>query len=179
MNVTQIKSNIIEFEYKQDHNDKNYGSCLWARFYFNLDKGELLINSDRGNYAHAWPETDQQFIELMAHVTHYYFLEKLYGEPKEFDYEKTKKDIFDTYDSERDKKALTYIFKSMDETIPLTANEFILSFDNEKYLYDWDATFDDTYVFECIRYKYSADIIKICEIFETYIQPELKKLLEV
>ena len=46
--VTEIQPNIVALEYRQEQSDKDYGSCLWARFYFNLDRYELTIVSDCG-----------------------------------------------------------------------------------------------------------------------------------
>ena len=38
MTVKEINPNILTLEYRQEKTDKDYGSCLWARFMFNLDR---------------------------------------------------------------------------------------------------------------------------------------------
>lgn len=71
MTVKEIPVNIRCLEYRQDKADTDYGSCLYARFYLNLDKYELNIISDVGNYAYQWVATPEHesFLELMARIT--------------------------------------------------------------------------------------------------------------
>lgn len=57
MTVKEIVPNILCLEYRQDREDKDYGTCLWARFMFNLDRYEMTITSDCGNYGYKWCET--------------------------------------------------------------------------------------------------------------------------
>ena len=47
MTVKEIPVNIRCLEYRQDKTDMDYGSCLYARFYFNLDK--IKYNSEAIN----------------------------------------------------------------------------------------------------------------------------------
>ena len=78
MTVKEIKPEIVVLEYRQDKDDEDYGSCLWARFYFNLDKYELFVLSDCGNYGYKWCETlgSESFLELMARIGEDYLLWK-------------------------------------------------------------------------------------------------------
>ena len=106
MTVKEIPVNIRCLEYRQERDDMDYVSCLYARFYFNLDKYELNIISDCGNYGYQWcatPETES-FLHLMARITDGYLLGKLCGSPKEFDYEATKEHFYDYADEDEDKK---------------------------------------------------------------------------
>lgn len=54
MTVKEINPRILTLEYRQEKGDEGYGSCLWARFMFNLDRYELSITSDCGNYGYKW-----------------------------------------------------------------------------------------------------------------------------
>lgn len=92
MTVNIVKPNMLCLEYRQEKEDKDYGSCLWARFTFNLDRYELTITSDCGNYGYKWVETpkSESFLELMVRCDEVYILDKIYGSPDVFDYEETK-----------------------------------------------------------------------------------------
>ena len=81
MTVNIVKPNMLCLEYRQEKEDKDYGSCLWARFTFNLDRYELTITSDCGNYGYKWVETpkSESFLELMARCDEGYILDKIYG----------------------------------------------------------------------------------------------------
>ena len=70
MKVETINPRILVLEYRQEKGDKDYGSCLWADFYFNLDKYDLTILSDVGNYGYAyWSVTpSESFLELMTRI---------------------------------------------------------------------------------------------------------------
>lgn len=41
---------IMTVSFRQTRDDKDYGSCLWARFNFDLKHYHLSIESDCGNY---------------------------------------------------------------------------------------------------------------------------------
>ena len=56
MNITQIQPRMLILEYRQEESDPDYGYCTWARFTFNLDKYELSISSECGNYGYKWSE---------------------------------------------------------------------------------------------------------------------------
>lgn len=63
--VKEINPNIFCLEYRQDKEDADYGSCLWARFLFNLDKYELN-KIERGVYVDARKYTKEQALEIVA-----------------------------------------------------------------------------------------------------------------
>lgn len=68
---------IVRVAYHQDHSDKDYGSCLWAYYDFDLDGGILTVQSDCGYYYYRWPERGNEFLCLMARVHSDYLEEKL------------------------------------------------------------------------------------------------------
>ena len=175
MTVKEINPRILTLEYRQEKGDKDYGSCLWARFMFNLDRYELSITSDCGNYGYKWVETpeSESFLELMARCDKGYILGKLYGEPDIFSYDKTKESAYEmyAYDGE-DKQKMDEIFENIEiEYEPTEATDFLRAFDEYN-----DGYFMDT--FELPKYVYPSDALKIVDIFDTAIRPYIKKILK-
>lgn len=178
MTVKEIPTNIVCLEYWQDKSDKDYGSCLYARFYFNLDRYELMIISDCGNYGYKWVETphSESFLELMARCNGGYILDKIYGSADIFDYEATKRNIYNSccYDTE-DEDNLNEIFNSIEkEYEPYYAEDFLRKFDENNDLMEFG--FVDT--FEFPRYRYPSDVLRICEIFEECIKPRIRDIIK-
>ena len=179
MTVNEIPVNIRCLEYRQESGDKDCGSCLYARFYFNLDKYELGIISDVGNYAYRWCADDEGFLNLMARIGEDYLLRKLCGEPQAFDYDATKEDLYDTYkDDEEAIEVLDKIFDELYYDEPQTADEFIRRFDDENYSEDNpnEAYFSDTWEFPVL--VYTAWQKKIVQVFADYIQPKIKEIIK-
>lgn len=175
MEVEERSYNVLCLEYWQDRIDADYGSCLWARFYFNLDKFELSIQSDCGYYGYKWPVTKSEtFFELLGRINKYYFKEKLCGQPSVFDYDKTKEVAFDWFaDHEESELRLDRIFRDMeDDGEPSTGLEFVRMFEE----YDEDSFFSD--IFELPAYRYTADQNKICQVFTDYIQPKIRDIVK-
>lgn len=175
MIVNEIKPNILCLEYRQEKTDKDYGSCLWARFMFNLDRYELSITSDCGNYGYKWVETpsSESFLELMARCNDGYMLDKLYGHEDIFDYEATKERIYDYFgEDEEDKEKLDEIFEEMEiyGGGADSSSEFMRVFEDNN-----NNDFCD--VWELLQYVYPSNALKIVEVFNNCIQPYIKKLL--
>ena len=70
---------LISLYFCQESGDPDYGSCLWAVFNFDLERYELSITSDCGNYAYGWVPThkSESFMHLMARLDSGYLLDKL------------------------------------------------------------------------------------------------------
>lgn len=173
--VNEIKPNMLFLEYRQDKDDDDYGSCLWARFMFNLDRYELTITSDCGNYGYKWCETpnSESFLQLMARTDDGYMLDKLYGMADVFNYEDTKAKIYEYFgEDEEDKEKLDEIFDVM--TIyggePDNASEFMRVFEDNN-----DCDFCD--VWEMLEFDYSSNVIKIVSVFKEYIQPKIREIV--
>ena len=174
MTVKEIPVNIRCLEYRQDREDTDYGSCLYARFYFNTDKYELNIISDCGNYAYQWVATPEHesFFQLMARITGDYLLGKLCGSPKEFDYEATKGHFYHYADDADDKKRLDEIFDEIEcRYIPDNGETFIEMFEREN-----DGWWSD--VWEYPVYDYTAWQKRIVQIFKENIQPVIRDLIK-
>jgi hypothetical protein len=175
MTVKETPVNIRCLEYRQDKADEDYGSCLYARFYFNPDTYELTIISDAGNYAYQWPATPahESFLELMARITDGYLLMKLCGSPMEFDYEATKSCFYDNAYDEIEKKWLDEIFEKIEEDdyIPESGEEFIELFEGEN-----NGSCDD--IWEYLEYEYTLNQKKIASVFKNHIQPAIRKMVK-
>lgn len=176
MKVKEIAPRMFILEYRQEKGDKDYGLCLWARFAFNLDRYELSITSDCGNYGHKWVETpdSESFLELMARCDGGYILNKIYGSPDIFDFDKTKERIYEDfgYDEEH-KEALDDIFDNMDiYGQSETAEGFLRCFEDCD---EYDVFCD---VWETLQFVYPPNALKIVDVFETAIKPYIKKKLE-
>lgn len=162
---------IICIEYRQSREDIDYGSCLWARFYFNLDKYELMILSDCGNYGYSWGETDSEdFFHLLLRSSGNYILSKI-ARRDVFDFKATKESLYinafmDADDEKREK--LDEIFEAF-EYEPETGSDFVRMFDEEN-----DGTFINT--FEMPVYKYPVWAERISRIFEDYIKPKIREI---
>lgn len=179
MNVKEIGSKLLILEYRQERGDPDYGSCLWARFYFNLDKYELFVMSDCGEYGYGWCPTpdSESFLELMARIGQKYLLEKFCGNPKKFDYEATKEHFYDYWgDEEEDREKLDEIFDEIEsEYIPESGETFLRMFDEYNVDDNNSSYFCD--VWEMPVYVYTAWQERICKIFHDHIQPKIREIL--
>ena len=174
MTVKEISVNIRCLEYRQDKTDKNYGSCLYARFYFNLDKYELTIISDVGDYAYQWYATPdhESFLELMARITEGYLLIKLCGYPTEFDYKATKSRFYECADDEEEEKLLDEIFEKIErECIPESGDTFFELFTQKN-----DGSWSD--IWNYLVYGYTPNQKKIASVFKNHIQPAIRKMVK-
>lgn len=172
MKVTEIQPNIIALEFRQEPADKDYGSCLWARFYFNLDRYELTILSDCGNYGYKWYETEKEsFLELMSRINEDYLIGKLYGYPDIFDYESSKRNVYEYCEDLMDKEELDDAFDEIENNgcYPETEESFIRGINAE---IGWIA---EPYIL--VEKVYPANALKICSVFETAIKPKIKEML--
>lgn len=174
--VAEIKPNMMIIEYRQEKGDVDYGSCLWARFMFNLDRYELLINSDCGEYGYKWCETpnSESFLELMARCDDGYMLDKLYGSPNIFNYEDTKSKIYKYFgEEEGDREKLDKIFEEIEiygDGVD-SSSEFLRVFEDNN-----DNDFCD--VWEYVEMDYPANALKIIEVFKNHIQPYIREQLK-
>lgn len=175
MTVKEIKPNMLVLEYRQDKKDKDYGSCLWARFYFNLDRYELSIVSDCGNYGYKWVETPkgESFLELMVRCDKDYLLGKLYGSADIFNYEDTKAKFYKYFGKKKyNKEKLDEIFGEMElYGEPETSSEFLRIFEDNN-----DGDFCDAW--EYVKFDYPANVLKIVSVFDECIRPKIYNIVK-
>lgn len=184
MQVKEFTPNMLYLEYKQEKEDKDYGSCLWARFMFNLDRYELLISSNCGSYGYKWYETpdSESFLELMARVDKDYMLSKLYGKPDVFDYAASKANIYEELvfkGSILTKELLDEIFTQIESDYGdyfYHAHSFMDAFkriDNKYYENSFEGDYPNVY--GSLEFSYPVNALKIADVFETCIKPVLKE----
>lgn len=79
MKLERIKPRIITIRLTQEESDPDYGSCLWAVFKLDLDRYEISITGDCGNYSCGWHPTPktESFLHLIGRMDDGYFLDKI------------------------------------------------------------------------------------------------------
>ena len=182
MKVTIEKPKIITLLYRQEKDDKDYGSCLWARFYLDTENYTMAIESDCGNYSYGWVPTpnSESFLQLLARMGVDYLLNKISSQTV-VDGEATWKAV-----EEYMQEASAY------EGVVLDADEWEsikdachASNNNQEILDELeDATpfalwreLDHEWLWGLIEKDYSAQAKKIGSIFDTCIRPKIKELL--
>ena len=72
-----ITPQMLVVDYKQESTDEDYGSCLWAKFYFDVTNCNLLIISDCGEYGYGWYSDTKPFLNFMTEIRGDYLLKKI------------------------------------------------------------------------------------------------------
>lgn len=172
---------IMTISYRQTKEDKDYGSCLWARFNFDLKNYSLNIESDCGNYSHGWVPTpdSETFLHLCARFNWEYLLGKIscqtvidgnatFQKVKEL-IEQLDEDVFASIDEETMEQIENACYGHHDDTAAYLAICDILG---ENGFCEYDS-YD---VACCIEKDYPAGAKTIARIYRDYIQPEVRKL---
>lgn len=182
--VTNRTPNIISFHFQQERGDPDYGSCLWAVFNFDLDRYELSITSDCGNYAYGWVPTlhSESFMHLMARVDGGYLLDKI-----------SKRNIINGDETFNAVKQLINDYgidpseaNEYDEPIidlsaireccdGDTGSDVILALQN-RFMDTPMEDCDVSDLWECICMDFTANSKKIAQIFIDYIRPKCKEI---
>ena len=147
-------------------------ACLWMRVYLDPEHGQMLSDSDVGNYAHRWPETGKRFLKLMACVGKDYLLDKCCYDRKEYDTESIVKGIHEYFED----------FTTEDEGEWDALQEFLDDLDECSDVFGILRVFDDTSfdygdAFEYISKSYTPWQKRWAEYFHKYVEPEVRKLL--
>lgn len=179
--VEIIKPSIINLEFHQEKQDKDYGSCMWARFVIDTTNYELHICSDCGNYAYSWIPTPEHesFLQLLSRMDRDYFLDKIGC--------RNCIDVKNTY--KRAKEYLEYLAEgeTLEEVgIDIDSLYTACTYRNKIEVYDAILSVirnsnllgaEDFEIYECIVMTYSFNQNKISEVFAKYIQPFIKENL--
>lgn len=185
MAKVEIKApTIVVIEYHQEKSDKDYGSCLWARFVLDTKNYELHITSDCGKYGYSgWTPTPdtESFLKLLLRMDSEYLLSKI-SDMYVVDTEKTYKaiselinDVVETFSSLYDKIDMERIHTACSYA---EASDVVYDIQEAiRYtpLYDILSQYN---LHEFICKDYPASAKKIVEIFHEYIQPKIKEMLE-
>lgn len=172
-------SNIVTIQYREEKGDEHYGTCLWAIFHLDLDRYDLLITSDCGNYTYGWVPTpkSESFIELLCRMEPEYLLGKISDKTvvEQAATEKAileyVKDLADTYDIELDE----YDLGQIKEASHQRSERDVLDAVKDALLpTGLDGKTDDYEILCCIEKIEPAGARAIVKIFETYIQPKIR-----
>ena len=181
--VEILKPNIITFGYKQNKDDEDYGTCLWARFNLDLVNYSMSIESDCRNYSYGWtatPETES-FFHLCSRFNKDYLLEK-FSSKSVINNKETWNKVYQTiFDNLADSENIQILDLSNIKKICLNYSNYNELFDKlveelkeleeleSRDIFDWD-TIDD-----CIVTDYPIGAITIVDIFFEHILPKIKE----
>ena len=173
---------ITTLSFRQEKGDKDYGSCLWARFNFDTKNYSLSIESDCGNYCYGWyptPDTET-FLHLCSRFEQYYLLDKI-SNRSVVNGDATFKGLMAMLNDYDD-----YAYEMLTDKQIQNIEESCYANRNDREVFDsinkaldgtsFDGSLSDYDIACCIEMDYPRGAKKIAEIFRDYIQPELRKL---
>lgn len=186
MAYIEVKSpDIMVLEFRQEKGDQDYGSCLWARFYLDMENYHLSIESDCGNYGHGWVPTPQSesFLELLQRMDEHYFLSKISCQ-NVVDTENTFEAVKEMLEDEAEYKGI-YLEEAdiyMDDIYTACTCKTDVEV-RDAIVYELRGTaldgIDHCDLYDCIKMDYPYNAQKIANIFTKFVQPKIKELLEV
>lgn len=185
MNVAIEKPEIISLLYTQEKSDPDYGSCLWARFYLDLNNYTMSIESDCGNYTHGWTPTPktESFLKLLARMDPDYLLGKISRETvidgdataanfKEFIQECAECEGIELSENEWERiHDACYHHDTVRDVVEEVLDE-VISTELRKSL-----EYDSYYLWSNVVMDYPNDAKKIAEIFGNCIKPKIKEII--
>ncbi|MHC1722513.1 MAG: hypothetical protein AB9836_04825 [Aminipila sp.] len=162
-----------EYCFRLDKNDDLYINCTWARFLLNHDTYVLSIESDCGSFSYGWSVTESEpFKTLMARIDKWYLMEKI-----------SSMNVLNLEESKR--KTIENIKESFAfEQVPISQQEYLVDEINDIESNTEEGFYRavDTALYSGISsenietemdYPLRAQVI--CNFFEKYLQPELRK----
>lgn len=181
MYIVIEKPEIMTISFRQTKDDKDYGSCLWARFNFDLEHYSLNIESDCGNFSYGWVPTPngETFLHLCARFNWEYLLRKIscqtvidgeatFQKVKEL-MEQLDEDAFAAIDETTMEEIESACSGQPDETAAYMAICDILGENGFSEFDVYDAAC-------CVEKDYPHGAKTIAGIYRDYIQPEVRKL---
>lgn len=173
MNVEKINPRVITYKLVSDKSDKEYFSCMWARYIFDCDNGRLNINSDAGDYSYGWGyNSHEDFMHLMARINGSYLLNKISSQSV-FNIRKSKIETIKNIESyEASYLEIEDQLDSICEAIgdiDDCASEEIFFREVERIVPGID--FESV---ELIK-EYPSGAITVVELFEKYVQPKIRE----
>lgn len=176
--VETEKPEIITIIYNQEKTDPDYGTCLWARFNFDVQNYTLAIESDCGNFMYGWvrtPETES-FLHLMARCEGDYILDKI-ASRSVIDEDSTYQSIVEylSFCGECSDECLSFSEKlrtacgnySDDRGVAAEIMDVCNAYGTE---------YDEYEIWRCIEHDYPAGAKKIAEIFDQHIRPAVRSM---
>lgn len=191
MRIDALKPNILRIAVRQEGNDQNYGSCLWAYFDFDLDRYMLNIQSDCGDAAYRWCETpdSESFLQLMARIDDDYLMYKLFV-PDEVDVSDTIDGVRDylgvggddgyqnVYLAEAERRRREEALEELEELLKeVSGNYGAAQITLENWNTDHDFDIDCAYGYVAV--DFSAWQKRIVEIFRDHVQPKIREIINL
>lgn len=175
---------IITISYRQTKDDKDYGSCRWARFNFDTKNYHLSIESDCGIFTNGWyPTPDSEtFLHLCSRFEGGYLLDKV-STRSVVNGDATYKSLiawmedYDEYGYER----LSEIQREeIENACHSNKNDYAVLRAIQEALEDtaFEGSCSEYDIACCVEMDYPSGAKKITEIFVEHIRPVVKKLTE-
>lgn len=175
---------IITVSFRQERGDRDYGSCLWARFNFDRKNYFLSIESDCGSYSNGWyptPETES-FMHLCARFDWLYLVDKI-STKSVVDGDATYKSLMaflEDYDEYGYELLSNIQVQEIEEACHSNRNDHAVLAAIQRALEDtpFDGSCSEYDIACIIENDYPRGAKKIADIFRDYIQPVVKKIVE-
>lgn len=177
MKISKIEPKVITYALNAENDDEKF-QCMWVRFMFDCDNGQLDISSDAGDYHYRWGyNVNEDFMHLMTRLNKEYLLNKI-ADRSIFNLDASKKTMI----AKVKKYAIPNSWcKNGNEVSEIVSRiksiecgcseeSFFREVQSLFQYIDWD------YI-ECIKdYPHGAEVI--VDLFEKYIQPKIKEDLQ-
>ena len=180
MKIEIEKPYIIVLNYKQEKSDEDYGSCLWARFYFDNKNYTLSIVSDCGNYMYGWVSTPdtESFLHLMSRISKDYLLSKISSETQ-VNGDATSEAVKEYLNEVLDEEEPDFDYEDIDNICYYSSVDEVYNaiLDCVRNTNAYNDFFKEYSIWECIVTDYPYQAKKIASIFIEKVQPYIKKYL--
>ena len=186
MMVAIEQPQILSLLYRQEKGDPDYGSCLWARFYLDLNNYTMAIESDCGNYTYGWVPTpkSESFLQLLARMNGDYLLGKISSQTV-IDGDETFKQIKELVEDLVEATFIElpdYIYPDIEECChqhnderDLVADVLDASMASALYRELEPHTSE---LYGCVAKDYPTSAKKIAEVFVSCIKPKIKEIID-
>lgn len=178
--VTVKKPSIITLEYRQQPEDTDYGTCLWAVFHIDTERYSLSIMSDCGNFSYGWHPTPnaESFLQLLGRMDKDYLLSKI-ASPTVVDTERTFDRVMEyLHEIEKTlgKKLEAHDIEMIRRACGGTDLECLSSIKEALFATPIDGQYRELDLAERICLPEGAGPKKIAEVFKDHIQPMVETL---
>jgi len=172
--VKLVQPTTIRVTYRQQRDDKDYGSCLWADFDLDCDNYRLTINSDCGNFSYGWTPTPQgeTFIHLCCRFDKDYLLNKL-SDRTVLDEKKTAELFIRCFENHGETLPQNYE-QDIYDIVNEACNEYEMYELIERYKIENTPGKGNMYLEDCFVKDYPTAAKRVVDIFTEHVVPLLK-----
>lgn len=181
--VKIVEPKIVTVEFNQEKGDEDYGSCLWARFNFDLDHYSMFIESDCGSCSYEWcptPDTES-FLNLCSRFCEGYLIDKLFFRTvvdSDATYENIKGLIEDFTEYDFGKEQDWDMEEIENACRSSSIEQHVLdAIRSALHCTSLNDIIDDCSIYESIVMDFSIHAKKIEQIYFTHIVPAIKEML--